>query len=169
MDSTGLFEYTAGHDNACGISILNSNLPKLHEQANKDLSTYNFGDGYYEVNFERQALSEDLAALIEELARYKMIWSQSNNEPLIYVRDLHVSKKDIQIMGKNKDTVKIVKNGIAYMKFFAKDLIEELKNYNDDIKFEVVGTANLNYWMGNVTPQIFIEQIDVKEDKLIDF
>lgn len=169
MDSTGLFEYTAGHDNACGISILNSNLSRLHEQANVDLSGYNFGDGYYEVNFERQALSDDLATLIEDISNYKSIWAQGNDEPLIYIRDLHVTKKDIQVMGKNKDTIKIVKNGIAYMKFFAKDLIAELDNYPNDIKLEVVGKANLNTWMGNVTPQIFVEQIDIKEDKLLDF
>lgn len=169
MDSTGLFEYTAGHDNACGISILNSNLPKLHELANHDLAVYNFGDGYYEVNFERQALSDDLSDLIEDLAQYKHVWSQGNDEPLIYIRDLHITQKDIQIMGKNKDTIKIMKNGIAYMKFFAKDLIEELSHYPNDIKLEVVGKANLNTWMGITTPQIFIEQIDIKEDKLIDF
>lgn len=72
-------------------------------------------------------------------------------------------------MGKNKDTIKIMKNGIAYMKFFAKDLIAELDNYSNDLKLEVVGKANLNTWMGNVTPQIFVEQIDIKEDRLLDF
>lgn len=169
MDSTGLFEYTAGHDNACGISILNTNLPKLHEMANHDLAQYNFGDGYYEVNFERQALADDLGDLIEDLTKYKHVWSQGNDEPLIYIRDLHVEKKDIQVMGKNQDTVKIMKNGIAYMKFFAKDFIEELKSYPNDIKLEVVGRANLNEWGGRVTPQIFIENCEVKEDKLLDF
>lgn len=169
MDSTGLFEYTAGHDNACGISILNTNLPKLHEMANHDLAQYNFGDGFYEVNFERQALADDLGDLIEDLAKYKHIWSQGNEEPLIYVRDLHIEKKDIQVMGKNQDTIKITKNGIAYMKFFAKDFIEEMKSYPNDIKLEVVGRANLNEWGGRVTPQIFIENCEVKEDKLLDF
>lgn len=169
MDSTGLFEYTAGHDNACGISILNTNLPKLHEMANHDLAQYNFGDEFYEVNFERQALADDLGDLIEDLAKYKHIWSQGNEEPLIYVRDLHVEKKDIQVMGKNQDTIKITKNGIAYIKFFAKDFIEELKSYPNDIKLEVVGRVNLNEWGGRVTPQIFIENCEVKEDKLIDF
>ena len=169
MDSTGLFEYTAGHDNACGISILNTNLPKLHEMANHDLAQYNFGDGYYEVNFERQALADDLGDLIEDLTKYKHVWSQGNDEPLIYIRDLHVEKKDIQIMGKNQDTVKITKNGIAYMKFFAKDFIEELKSYPNDIKLEIVGRANLNEWGGRITPQIFIENCEVKEDKLLDF
>lgn len=64
-------------------------------------------------------------------------------------------------MGKNADTVKIVKFGIAYMKFHAKDFIEELNQYNE-ITLDVVGRANLNEWMGNYTPQIFIDNYEVR-------
>jgi len=168
LDSTGLFEYVQGHDNAAGCSIRNEDLSKLHEKANEELKKYNLCEDYYEVNFERQAFNDDLADLIEDIASYKGVWSQRNDEPFIYVKDLHFSRNDVQIMGKNKDTIKIVKNGIAYMKFFAKDMIEELEQY-DEIKMEVVGKANLNVWMGTVTPQIFIEQYQIKEDKVSDF
>lgn len=168
LDSTGLFEYVQGHDNAAGCSIANRDLAKLHEKANSDLANYNFGEGYYKVNFERQALSKDLPDLIKDLAQYRSVWSQQNDEALIYIKDLHFSFDEVQIMGKNKDTVKIVKNGIAYMKFFAKDMIEELKQH-DDVKMEVVGRANLNYWNGITTPQIFIENYEIKEDNLLDF
>ncbi len=168
LDSTGLFEYVQGHDNAAGCSIKNEDLGRLHEMANKDLAKYDLGEDYYEVNFERQALNNDLADLITDLNNYKAVWSQRNDEPLIYVKDLHISQSDIQIMGKNSDTVKIVKNGIAYMKFFAKDMIEELKQHGE-IKMEIVGKANLNEWCGTVTPQIFIEQYQIKEDSLKDF
>ena len=68
-------------------------------------------------------------------------------------------------MGKNKDTVKFEMFGIAYMKFHAKDLIEELAQHSD-MKIEVVGRANLNEWGGRVTPQIFIEDIEVKDNAL---
>lgn len=68
-------------------------------------------------------------------------------------------------MGKNKDTVKFEKFGVAYMKFHAKDLIEELTQH-PDMKIEVVGRANLNEWGGRVTPQIFIEDIEVKDNAL---
>lgn len=68
-------------------------------------------------------------------------------------------------MGKNKDTVKFEKFGIAYMKFHAKDLIEELNKYSD-MKIEVVGHANLNEWGGKVTPQIFIEDIELEDGTL---
>jgi len=169
LDSTGLCEYVQGHDNAAGISICNKNLSELHRRANKDLARYNFGDDYYEVDFERQAMKEDLEALIIDISNYKSIWSQQNSEPLIYIKDLHFSKSDIQRMGKNKDTIKIVKNGIAYMKFFAKDMIEELDGAGDEIKMEIVGKANLNTWMGQVTPQIFIENYEIKKDSILEF
>lgn len=168
LDSTGLFEYVQGHDNAAGCSLLASNLSRLHELANIQLAQYDFGDSYYEVDFQRQAFADDLGDLIDEISAYKNIWSQRNDEPMIYVKDLHFKQSDIQIMGKNKDTIKIVKNGVAYMKFFAKDMIEELKQYGE-IKMEVVGKAHMNYWMGTTTPQIFIENYEIKEDKLIDF
>lgn len=49
-------------------------------------------------------------------------------------------------------------------------MIEEINAIQgDDIKIEVVGKANLNMWMGTVTPQIFIEQYQVMEDNLLDF
>jgi len=168
LDSTGLFEYVQGHDNAAGCSIKNIDLSKLHQIANERLSQYNFGEEYYEVDFERRASEADLDDLIRDLAQYKFVWSQQNTEPMIYVRDFFIKSSDVQIMGKNKDTVKIVKNGIAYMKFFAKNLIEEL-NRHENIKLELVGKANLNEWNGTTTPQIFIESYEIKEDNLLDF
>jgi hypothetical protein len=83
-------------------------------------------------------------------------------EPVIAVKDLVVRASDVQIIGKNKDTLKISKNGITYIKFFAKDLISEISKYNE-MQLVIVGTANVNEWMGNVTPQILIKDIDIKE------
>ena len=68
-------------------------------------------------------------------------------------------------MGKSADTVKIVKFGIAYMKFHAKEMLEELAKYNE-IKLEVVGRANLNEWMGRYTPQIFISNYQIEDNAL---
>lgn len=168
LDSTGLFEYVQGHDNAAGCSLLASNLSRLHELANTQLAQYDFGDNYYEVDFWRSAYMDDLVALITDIANYKSIWSQHNDEPLIYIQDLHISMDEVQIMGKNKDTIKIVKNGVAYMKFFAKDMIEELKHYGT-VRMDIVGRANMNCWNGIYTPQIFIENYEILEDKLTDF
>ena len=31
------------------------------------------------------------------------------------------------------------------------------------MQLTIVGTANLNEWMGNITPQILIKDMDIKE------
>lgn len=47
-------------------------------------------------------------------------------------------------------------------------MIEELNQYNE-VVIEIVGKAKLNEWMGTVTSQIFIENYEIKEDRLTDF
>ena len=165
MDNSGYFTFTAGHDNACGIGILDKNLAAFHEYANKELANVNFGESWYEVNFERIAADTDIEDLIIDIASHEDLWGQQNNEPLIHIKDINITKRDIQIMGKNQDTVKITKFGIAYMKFHAKDFLEELAKY-DNVKLEVVGRANLNEWMGNYTPQIFISNYQIEDGTL---
>ena len=44
-------------------------------------------------------------------------------------------------------------------------MIQELAQYGA-IKLEVVGRANLNEWMGNYTPQIFITNYQIEDGSL---
>lgn len=165
LTESGMFEYVQGHDNAAGCSIPNSRLSDFHKWANEALIGIDFGENCYDVNFDRIAADDDLADIICDIGAHGGIWGQGNPEPMIHVTDINISASDVQIMGKNKDTVKFEKFGIAYMKFHAKDLIEELSKH-PDMKIEVVGRANLNEWGGKVTPQIFIEDIEVKDNAL---
>ena len=165
LTESGMFEYVQGHDNAAGCSIPNSRLSDFHKWANEALIGIDFGENCYEVNFDRIAADDDLADIICDIGAYNGIWGQGNPEPMIHVSDINITMNDVQVMGKNKDTVKFEKFGIAYMKFHAKELIEEL-NKHPDMKIEVVGRANLNEWGGKVTPQIFIEDIEVKDNAL---
>lgn len=165
LEDSAMFEYVSGHDNAAGISIYNSHLRDFHKWANDALANIDFGENCHDVNFERIAADSDLADIIQDIGNHNGIWGQQNPEPLIHVTDINISASDVQVMGKNKDTVKFEKFGIAYMKFHAKDLIEQLKQHSS-MKIEVVGRANVNEWGGRVTPQIFIEDIEVKDNAL---
>lgn len=165
MDESGYFIFTAGHDNACGIGIYDKNLSDFHKYANAELANINFGENWYEINFERIAADKDIADLINDLTKHDNIWGQHNNEPMIHIMDINVTSADIQVMGKNQDTVKIVKNGIAYMFFKCKDRLDEFKQFKQ-MKINVVGRANLNEWMGNVTPQIFVSDFEVSDGSL---
>lgn len=165
LTESGLFEYVQGHDNAAGCSILNNNLSAFHKWANEALTNIDFGENCYEVDFDRIAADSDISDIIHDIGEHNGLWGQGNPEPLIHITDINITSDDVQIMGKNKDTVKFEKFGIAYMKFHAKELIDEL-NKHSSMKIEVVGRANLNEWGGRVTPQIFIDDIEVRDNVL---
>lgn len=169
LTESGYFEYAQGHANAFGVSIPDRNLRAFHEYANKALKDVDFGENCYDVNFERSSTAQDLRDLIIDLSEMGGIWGQSNPEPMIHVKHIMVAPSDIRVMGTNKDTLKIECNGVAYMKFHAKDLIEELAQYKKTVILEVVGRPNLNNWMGNITPQIFIDDYDITEYNPLDF
>ena len=162
LDNSGLMLFTAGHANASGIGIKEENVDKLLDYANEKLKDADFGENWYEVNFEKFAIENDIKDLIWDISEYEDIWGQHNNEPLIHIIDLNVDKSNIKVMGKNKDTVKIEKNGIAYMFFRCKDRVADFQK-NDNMQLEVVGRANLNEWGGMYTPQIFVTDFEIKE------
>lgn len=162
LTDSGYFEYALGHANAFGCSINNKYLSDFHNYANNKLKDIDFGENVYDVNFISSANSKELEKIINDLGSYPQLWGQHNPEPLIYIKDINLAPSDIQIIGKNKDTVKFEKFGITYIQFHAKQLIEDLSNLND-IKMEIVGKANINEWMGRITPQIFIEGYEVSD------
>ena len=116
----------------------------------------------------RHANSKDLEDLIEDIYDYREIYGQGFPEPLIYVDNIYINKANISIIGKNKDTVKFSKNGIVYIRFRAKDLIEEMDQHVN-MNFKLVGRANMNEWNGVFTPQIFIDNYELTESKDTDF
>lgn len=127
------------------------------------MAEIDFGENVYDVNFVRSGSDEDLLKLIMEIGKFSNIWGQDSGEPLIYITNILVSPSKIRIMGANQDTVRIDYNGMTYIKFHASDLIEKIKNQTETFRLDIIGKANLNEWCGRLTPQIFIENYDIKQ------
>lgn len=149
------------HDNAFGASIKIDSLETFLQRSNEDLKDYNFGENVYDVNLVRTAVDRDIEAIVYDIDKYYKLWGQNCNEPLIFISDINITRNDVNVIGKNNDTVKFMKNGITYIKFFAKDMIEELADL-DDIKIEVIGKVSVNEWMGRKSPQIMIESYEIR-------
>lgn len=158
---SGYFEYAQGHANAFGVSIPDRYLRGFHIYANESLKDIDFGENVYDVNFIRSSDAPDLGSLVMELGKAGAIWGQGNPQPLINIHSIKVSPSNIRVMGTNQDTVKIEVNGMPYIKFHAKELIEELKSHTEPFEMEIVGKPNLNEWMGRISPQIFIEDYEI--------
>lgn len=167
LNETGLFEYANGHAGAFGCSLPDRNLTQFMKVADNDFKNAQFNNNVYEVNFIRGAVDKDIPELIAAIADYDAIWSTNNKEPLISITNLNFDKKQMQIMGKLNDTLKIEKNGVAYMKFHATDLINEINQMpSNEIQLNLVGRANMNCWMGHYTPQIFIDDYEIIDGRL---
>lgn len=167
--NSNLMEYVEGHANAAGYGIKLSNIDKLYEYANKKLVNINFNEGFYEADFIVDGNCSYLSDLILALDKGKDFYGQDCPEPIIIIKNIIINKKDIQVLGTNKDTLKIAFNNISYMKFKSNDLIKELSSYNDKISLTVAGRGNVNQWGGRVTPQIFLEEVEIREVNYEDF
>lgn len=161
LNDSGFFEYNQGHPNAHGTSILNSNLAKFHEYANERLKDIDFGESCYDVNFVRLAADEDVEDIIYDLGKYDDLWGQENPQPVLYIKDINLTVDDIKVVGKNSDTLKFTKFGVTYIKFFAKEDIKEFKKYGS-MQVNIIGKASINEWNGQISPQILIDNYEVK-------
>ena len=159
---SGYFEYAEGHAAAHGISIEKSKLDGFINYANKALENVNFNEGVYEADFVFKAdKSEEIAKAILDLTQYPEIWGKDNEEPLIVIENIRLTKDDIIVYDKSSTTIKFFYNGIDYLKFFADSLKEELDKM-EEIEMTIIGKANLNEWQGTVKPQIFIEDYNLR-------
>ena len=155
-EGSGLFEFVAGHQAAFGGSITKENLEKFIEYANENLPKV---EKHFTVDFDIANLSPaDKANAIEQLFALD---SHIGNDitPILLHDEIDIAPEDIQLIGKNNNTLKIYKNGIVYIKFKAKnyELPTTMKTYR------IVGKPNMNEWNGDTTPQLFIEELEEKE------
>lgn len=161
LDS-GLFEYVSGHANAHGLSLPKSSVNELLSYANKELAKFDLNEAYYEVDFQRSADAADLSSLIEDIGGNAAIWATGNPEPLVHITNICLKTKEISVIGKNKDTVRFIKNGVTYVLFGAKERMKAFFENSDWISIDVVGKANVNVWNDRSTPQILISEFEVK-------
>ena len=104
--------------------------------------------------------SDNIVPLITEIGENQQIWAKGNEEPYIVIKDIILDPSEIQVIGGNKDTVKFHACGIDFLKFKDEEFIEKLKS-TKEIKLTVLGRANINEFMGSVTPQLMIEDYDL--------
>lgn len=160
---SGQMEYVEGHQEAAGFSMASCNIDKLTEYANTVLQDVDFSEGSYDVDFIVRNNSLDLKELITDLCRGAKYWGQGNPEAMIAVENIVLDKHLIQAIGANSDTMRFSYNGIVYIKFRAKDILDKLNEHGNKLLINVVGKGQLNHWGGSTTPQIVIEDIEFKD------
>lgn len=167
---TGLVEYAEGHASAFGIGIAENNLQSFIDKTNELLADFDFTPCYFvdlELS-ESQLTDQEIFAI----ASNSDIWGQGLDEPLIALKDIEITEDSIAFLGSNKRTLKISfpNRRTALIKFNIKEEDKALLEPNGGrLYITAVGKCALNHYMGNVTPQILLEDFEITRRMKYDF
>ncbi len=163
LEESGYFDYAAGHLNAFGAGLKASRMNDFINYANTVLNAEDF-ENCYIVDYILDS-SEDNYNLLHVLAANPQYFGNHIDEIKVVVKNIPLNS--IQVMGSNKDCIKISHNKIDYVKFKDLKFIDKILN-NRLKKLNVLVSLNLNTYAGNTTLQGFIrdyELVDTNVDK----
>lgn len=161
---TGKVDYAVGHPNAFGLQLHEEAIPafiSLTDDVLKDMSD----EAIYYVDYIFKGKNVD-GSVILQIADMANYWGSEINEPFVAIEHLKVTSSMVEIYRKTTNTIKIsLDNGISIMKFNAdEELCEKLTTNNTGyMEMDIVGKCNRNEFLGNVTPQIFIEDFNITD------
>lgn len=158
----------AGHDNAFGIIDLEPNkIEIVTNNFNKLLKDVIY-DSVYKVDYILDL--EDVSMnLILDFASLDKYVGTGIDEPLIAIEDIYLTSGDIEVVGKNFDTIIFNINGIKYVNFKCNEnnpLFYFINNTWEDneergVTINLVGKPSINDYEGILTPQIIIKDIEI--------
>lgn len=161
-DASGQTNWTAGHQNAFGISIDADNIRRFIDYTDMALANMSSEPVYY-VDYIYNGADVHPVDILE-ISNLKPLWGKDMDEPLIAIKNIKISKDLVTVYRKTSNTLKItLPNKVSLMKFNATDEeCEALENHTGAyVQLDIVGKCNKNEWMGNISPQIFIEDYEI--------
>jgi len=167
INKSNLAEFAEGHASAFGIKFKKENLHKFLDYAN---SVLDFSNKFNEYNvdfiFEVDTLNNQT---ILDIASLKPFWGKGFEEALIAIKGIKVTSKNKVLMSKEKNpTLKIILGDINCIKFNCSlDEFDKLAPNDFTVSIiNIVGKCNKNEWMGNISPQILIEDYEIIQNIL---
>ena len=156
---TQVCDYTVGHQGAFGLSLpankIETFINKTDEQL-KDMPN----EPIYRVDYIWDSNEVDGEKILEiaDMAKY---WGKDMDESLVAIKRIQITKEMLTMMKSN--TAKItLPNGISIIKFRMPDEeYNELYSENGYVEIDAICKCNCNNWMGNVSPQLLLEDYEI--------
>lgn len=165
VSASGQFEFAHGHDNAFGVEIKKENLFKSAVIFDDMLKGVSY-DSQYICDFvlDEEEISVDL---IRQLTNFDNYCGTGFNEPLFAIREVVVNRDNVEIMGKEHNSLAFFINESIKIVMFnlpKDDKLLSWANFDDDnnmVKIELVGKACLNNYNNIITPQIIVSDYNL--------
>lgn len=152
--------YAEGHDNAFGIFITPENIKEVEKYFDENLTEEDFVD-LIEVDYYFQKNELIDVGMLYDIANHDYLWGSGLPQPKLAF-DVHFTSRDVKVMGKDKSSVKIKKDNIDFVLFKDVEFIEELSKLDNGV-LTIVGRPQINEWMGRVSIQLLIDEVEIIE------
>lgn len=153
-----------GHPSAHGFEI--SDIDKTVEWFNNELSDVDM-EKVYRCDFELDINELDVG-FIKSIDDAKWLFGTGLKEPKVAIKNICIHKDEINIGGKNLDTIYFEIDGIKFVQFKATngdllyDYINSWEDTEDEIIFDAIIECELNEYKGVITPQCKIIEYEVE-------
>lgn len=175
LNENELVEWAVGHENSCGISIEEDNINKL-------VDYYNSVNLSYEPHID-VLMSYSINNIPDYIFNVfgdnlNAIWGYGIPKPIFEIHDIVYNPNDIQILGSNKRTIKIINNGISFILF---NVTKQQKvdlglgyiidgEFYENIKtskmcLSCVGELSVNRYRNYINNQMIIDNFNVSKYK----
>lgn len=171
LNNNELVDWASGHEDSCGIQIQVDNIQALVDYYNTLELSYT---PHIDVlkSYSIKSIPTRLFCLFEP---YSALWGHGISKPKFHIKNITFTPSDWSIMGKNKRTLKLHKEGIDIMIFncLKKDKEDlQLGYYDNDIfvnepsnhklQMDCVGELSINEWNGQKKLQIVVDKMEIK-------
>ena len=163
---TNAFEFCSGHGNAAGLAIKPENIDKAKNSFAELLKTADFDlpilcDFIIDI--------DDLTInFIQEIDQGKWIWGPGIKEPVIAIENITIKRSDINVQGKNFDSIAFMINDIKFVIFKLPETDEFLEwatswdgDEEDKLEMNVIVEMSINEYNGTYTPQCIIKEYEI--------
>lgn len=159
---TGVCNYAEGHPGAFGLSINEQNIQTFIEKTDQILSSMN-DEAIYYVDYIYDSNNINGQNILD-IAELEDLWGKDIDEPFIAIHNLKITPDMVTIYDKRGYTIKIkTSSGVDIIKFRATEYDCEVFQTNNTgfIEVDIIGRCSKNEWMGNISPQIFLEDYQI--------
>lgn len=161
---SNLFNFAAGHKSAFGVSIDKKNIRSLHKyfQENLPKAEPKIVCATYDV---LESFPKDFMFIeFDPFGKNREYWGQGISEPEFYFTNIKINSSQIQVIGKNKTTIKFNYNGVDFIQFFVSNTQKEKYHIGENIELNIslIGNLTINTYNDNMIPQVQIKEMERK-------
>lgn len=161
LERTNEIEFCAGHAAAAGFGIALSHVGSFLEKFNSQYSDIDQTPVYW-VDYIWNSRTIDSGKILD--IGGLNIYGQEIPESLVAVENIALNPSMITLMSPDKHpTLKIQLGDVSVIKF--KSSQEEYEEFCGENKvLDIVCKCNINEWQGNISPQLLVEDFDLREE-----